>query len=284
MGDELHFTRAARQLYLAQQAVSAQVRQLEDRLGTPLLDRTTRNVTLTAAGRALLPHAHAILDAVERALIDTRRHAELSELPLRMAYVPTASENSLPTVIDVLRRRASMVEVLSQETWPADAVSGVLDGRYDVALTIFPPEHENLARRCVAHEPIGAILGARDSLATGEVVARNALIARSMVIWAEEMSPAFYRAVVDAFDTSQMTITRIARLTRWGFLGDDLEARTEVAQARAFAVAPRHALPEDFVWRPLAPPFSIPVYLVYQHPVTHAGLVTLIDALKEDDE
>jgi predicted lipase len=52
VAEELNFTRAGRRLHIAQQALSSQIRQLEDRLGTTLLDRTPRKVELTPAGEA----------------------------------------------------------------------------------------------------------------------------------------------------------------------------------------------------------------------------------------
>jgi hypothetical protein len=59
VAEELSFTRAAERLHLAQQALSAQVRQLESRLGVQLFERTTRRVALTAAGEALMPDARS---------------------------------------------------------------------------------------------------------------------------------------------------------------------------------------------------------------------------------
>ncbi|MFI1013349.1 LysR family transcriptional regulator [Streptomyces sp. NPDC020965] len=65
VADELHFTRAAARLYLAQQALSRDVRRLERELGVELFVRTTRQVTLTADGRRLLPYARRVLAAHE---------------------------------------------------------------------------------------------------------------------------------------------------------------------------------------------------------------------------
>jgi epsilon-lactone hydrolase len=75
VAEELNFTRAAARLHLAQQALSAQIRQLEALLGTPLFIRTTRTVELTGAGRALLERAPALLADVDEALdvVATRR-------------------------------------------------------------------------------------------------------------------------------------------------------------------------------------------------------------------
>ncbi|WP_433561834.1 LysR family transcriptional regulator [Nocardia sp. CA-151230] len=66
VAEEANFTRAAARLHLAQPGLSAQIRQLERELGQPLLDRSSRSVTLTPVGEAVLPLARAALDQVER--------------------------------------------------------------------------------------------------------------------------------------------------------------------------------------------------------------------------
>jgi DNA-binding transcriptional LysR family regulator len=65
VAEELNFTRAAERLVLAQQALSAQVRQLESRLGARLFERTSRRVGLTEAGDLVLPHARAVIQALD---------------------------------------------------------------------------------------------------------------------------------------------------------------------------------------------------------------------------
>ncbi|NED85970.1 LysR family transcriptional regulator, partial [Streptomyces sp. SID11233] len=63
VADELHFTRAAARLYLAQQALSRDVRRLERELGAQLFVRSTRSVSLTPEGELLVPLARRLLDA-----------------------------------------------------------------------------------------------------------------------------------------------------------------------------------------------------------------------------
>src|SRR3954454_17719931 len=72
VAEELNFTRAAGRLHLAQQALSSQIRQLEERIGVSLLTRTTRKVELTPAGEVLVDHARAALAATEHAVAAAR--------------------------------------------------------------------------------------------------------------------------------------------------------------------------------------------------------------------
>jgi DNA-binding transcriptional LysR family regulator len=72
VAEELHFTRAAERLFVAQQALSRDVRKLEDRVGTPLFDRTTRQVLLTPSGRRLLVRARQILALHDETLRELR--------------------------------------------------------------------------------------------------------------------------------------------------------------------------------------------------------------------
>jgi len=72
VAEELHFTRAAANLHIAQSALSSQVRQLEHELGGDLLVRTKRRVQLTPAGENLLVEGREILAAVEETMNHTR--------------------------------------------------------------------------------------------------------------------------------------------------------------------------------------------------------------------
>jgi DNA-binding transcriptional LysR family regulator len=83
-----HFGKAAENLYLTQSAVSFRIRQLEQQLGVNLFSRYRNNIQLTAAGERLLPHAEAMLTALQRARQDVAVSAEQA---LQLSIAATAN-------------------------------------------------------------------------------------------------------------------------------------------------------------------------------------------------
>src|SRR4051812_47862150 len=101
VAEELSFTRAAHRLHLAQQALSAQIQQLETRVGERLFDPTTRRVALTEAGVQLLPHARAVLAALDAGLGELEAARRAARATLRVGLATTAV---VPVVGETLRR------------------------------------------------------------------------------------------------------------------------------------------------------------------------------------
>ncbi|MFI7872323.1 LysR family transcriptional regulator [Streptomyces salinarius] len=73
VAEELHFTRAAAKLFVAQQSLSKQIAELEDQVGTRLLQRTSRSVELTPAGTVFLATAREVLACFDRGVDEARR-------------------------------------------------------------------------------------------------------------------------------------------------------------------------------------------------------------------
>ncbi|MGY0232267.1 LysR family transcriptional regulator [Longispora urticae] len=160
VAEELHFSRAAQRLFVAQQALSRDVRRLEDRLGVQLLARTTRRVTLTPAGHTLLARAREIL-----ALYDTTVR-ELRGEPRSLTIDVVGPGLTPALVLAAARRYAPDVEFFARfHTGTEAAVPLLRAERLDVTFGRYPGADAGLAQRVVRREPLAVLLPGHHPLA-----------------------------------------------------------------------------------------------------------------------
>jgi DNA-binding transcriptional LysR family regulator len=135
VAQERNFTRAAERLHLAQQAVSKSVAQLERELGVDLLERTTREVRLTAAGEALRADAVGLVAAADAAFARARDHGR--GLAGALAIGTTAAVG--PGVIDhglaLLRRQAPALSIALYDLRPREVAPALAARDVDVVLS-----------------------------------------------------------------------------------------------------------------------------------------------------
>jgi DNA-binding transcriptional LysR family regulator len=148
-----HFGRAAEQLHIAQSPLSQAIRQLESHLGTPLFERTTRRVDLTAAGEALLPEAVRILESVGAAREQVSRVAAGDLGRLRIGATALATYRHVP---ELVRRRGAELPNLtlrfrSEMLTPA-LEAALVEHRIDLAVLRPPVGDGSLATRLLARE------------------------------------------------------------------------------------------------------------------------------------
>jgi DNA-binding transcriptional LysR family regulator len=94
---------AARSVHLTQPAMSRNLQQLETQIGAPLFDRRGRHLALTAAGRALVPRARALLGSIDRAVREVNRCAEREYFDVRLGTVDSVATFLVPRLVEGLR-------------------------------------------------------------------------------------------------------------------------------------------------------------------------------------
>jgi DNA-binding transcriptional LysR family regulator len=158
VAEELHFSRAAARLHLAQSALSAQVRHLEDELGGPLLVRTTRQVTLTSAGEALFKDGRAILAAVDEAVHRARALARGEGGSLLIGSLGPVPGGLLAPLLERFRARHPNVRVEVRAFDFNDAVLGLREHRADLAFLYEPLDEPDLVVTPLLNEPRMVVL------------------------------------------------------------------------------------------------------------------------------
>jgi DNA-binding transcriptional LysR family regulator len=187
VAETLHFGRAAKKLGIAQPPLSQQIRRLEEMLGTPLFERTTRGVTLTPAGALLRERAAATLARLAEDLDQTRRIARGEEGRLVIGFSGSVMFTELPAAIQQYRRTYPRVEVQLREMWTAEQLRALADGSIDVGLLRDGGRHPDLTITPLLREAFHAVLPADHRLRRQRTLDPASLEGEPFVLFARRM-------------------------------------------------------------------------------------------------
>ncbi len=168
VAEELHFSRAAARLHLAQSALSAQIRRLEAEVGGPLLLRSTRQVELTPAGEALLAEGRAILAAADGTLGRVRALARGESATFSVASLGPVPGALFSPLLATFSGRHPQVRMDVRAIDFSDMVSALRTGRADVAFLYAPLDEDDLEVTPLISEPRVAVLPSTHRLARRE--------------------------------------------------------------------------------------------------------------------
>ncbi|SIO51105.1 DNA-binding transcriptional regulator, LysR family [Bradyrhizobium erythrophlei] len=136
-------TRAADELNTVQSNVTQRVKALEAEIGTALFERHSRGMTLTGAGRRLLPYAQRMAALSREAVLAARDDGQ-PKGPLSIGSMETTAAVRLPALLAAFHRRYPAVRLTLRTAPTADLVAAVLDGTLDGAFVAGPIEHTEL--------------------------------------------------------------------------------------------------------------------------------------------
>lgn len=144
LAESLNFSKAAEQLFVTQPSLSKAIRDLEDNLGLPLFERTTRHVRLTAGGAQLVAVARSVVGAYEAGLKRLRSSAEREAKHLGIAAFPSIASVLLPNVCAALEIRHAGSRISVVDCSNTMAVGHVLRYQVDFAIASVAPSHPDL--------------------------------------------------------------------------------------------------------------------------------------------
>jgi DNA-binding transcriptional LysR family regulator len=274
VAEDLHFSRAAQRLFVAQQSLSRDIRRLEDRLGVRLLDRTTRRVMLTPAGHTLLARARELL-----ALYDTTVR-ELRGQP-RSLTVDVVGPGLTPAlVLAVARRRAPELEFFARfHTGTEAAVPLLHTERLDVTFGRNPGPPEGVRQRRVRYEPITVLLPEGHPLARLDAVPLESLRGTGLCIRAgNHATPGWENAVLQLLAPFGVD-PALAHPHVQGT--DELAQHIRDRNAPVLTMTTQPAVPGAVLRRLVEPVALFPWAMIWRADADHPGIHALHDAVTE---
>lgn len=175
------FTRAADDLHMTQPTVSQQLSMLEAQIGTPLIERDTRRLRLTAAGEALLPYAERLLTQAAEAVEVTRAAAGLADRTLRLGVGHILAAYLLPELLNRFRARfpGHIVRITVGNT--QELLTLIASEAAELALVGFPAEHPDILVTSFMHDHLLVIVAPDDPWAERGEVELNELRGRTLL-------------------------------------------------------------------------------------------------------
>jgi LysR family hca operon transcriptional activator len=238
---------AEKKLYTSQPSLSRQIKDLEDQVGTPLLSRSARGVTLTEAGKAFLDHARLALHQVDAAVEAARRAAQPAKQRFSLGFLTGQEMTWLPEVMRVLRAELPNIEVTVSSDYSPDLAEAVARGRLDVAFMRAEPELDLTYRR-VAKEPLIALMPSDHALTARASIRAKDLVGLPFIAMASKAK--VLRAVIDQYlEDAGVEITPAQ------VVDNPAMVMSLVASTRGIALIPSYVeplMPWSVVSRPLA--------------------------------
>jgi DNA-binding transcriptional LysR family regulator len=263
VAEELNFSRAAERLHMAQPPLSVAIRQLEQEVGTELLLRTTREVTLTDAGRTLLDGARRVLLELDRSLAAARRAATGEVGSLRVGFSWSARFETLPTIGQAFRGEHPDVSLLTEEMWNARMPDALRGGQVDVAVALCPEISSDLSYEVVRSEravalvtggPAGAGVTGGHTRARSGAVTLSSLSDDEFLLFPRELAPRLYDLMIGMCRQAgfEPTMRHESFHTGW-----ELQMLAEVPVAALVPESVSRQLPEGIVALPLSDPAAV---------------------------
>jgi DNA-binding transcriptional LysR family regulator len=212
--DELHFGRAAARLNMTQPPLSRQIQLLERSVGVTLLERTSRSVRVTPAGRAFLIEARRILKLSESAASKAWKISAGKAGSLSIGFTAASGYNFLPKVIRLMRAQMPNVELALKEMVSGEQMEGLLTGRIDFGLFRPPIDRRELEALRVLEEPLVAAIGSEDPRAKKKSLRLEDFDKKPFIMYSTDGARYFHDLVTVLLNRAQVNPANVHYMTQ----------------------------------------------------------------------
>lgn len=199
LAEELHFTRAALRVRIAQPSLSKQIHALEECLGVQLFSRSRNQVHLTQAGNAFVEEARRSLAYAERAVQAATAFQRPSEDRLTIGYSPRINLRLLTIIRKVARDQTPALEIDFVSSHTSEQLQALCEDRIHVGLLTLPVQHDAIATKRLIREPLTVALPASSPLSAKSHLKARELNRMPVISFPRHLHPTFHDHLLRLF-------------------------------------------------------------------------------------
>jgi len=196
LAEEKHFGRAAQRLSLSQPPLSLAIRQLEEEIGARLFERTSRNVSLTAAGVALQREAEVLLRRTEETRLLVKAIAEGREGRLRLGFGSSMLYRGFPKILDAFQAASPDIELSVQELNSTEQIEALQRDEIDLGFVHGRDVPSQLEGFRYHAEPFVACVPREHPCASARTLRLSRLRDDEFVLFSRNVSPDYYQSII----------------------------------------------------------------------------------------
>ncbi len=175
IAETLHFRRAAEMSHVTQPTLSGQLRELEEKLGVQLVERSRAKVILTPVGKEIATRARTVLRDV-RDIVELAKHGQnLLGGTIRVGVLQSLGPYLLPHILPELHQSYPDLKLYVREGMPQSLIDGVDDGSLDLLFFPLPVKGADLQSVRLFREPLWIVAPHEHALAAKETAAQSDL-------------------------------------------------------------------------------------------------------------
>lgn len=202
VAEELHFGRAAARLFMTQPPLSRQIQMLEQTMGVQLLERSSRSVRLTPAGKAFYQDSAAVLALAGQAVDTARRVASGDAGRVVLGYTAVAGYALIPDLVAALQKRFPAVDIVLREMVSSDQQQALASHAIDLAFLRPLVSGEAFGYALAAREPMLLAIPASHALAAKPRPTLKDLTGQDFIMYDPVAGSYFHQKIASLFAAS----------------------------------------------------------------------------------